>query len=46
MNKKSQSAPKLRQVETSRIKDGRYSNEKQPMKNNYMSAQKPKHYDK
>lgn len=40
MKSRSGSEPRLRQTYTPRIKDGRYSNEKSPMKNNYMTEQK------
>lgn len=40
MYKRSNSAPRFQKVYTSRIKDGRLSNEKETLKNNYMSAGK------
>ena len=45
MKTRSESEPKLKAVYTSRIKDGRYSNEQSPMKNNFMTAQKPTYND-
>ncbi len=37
MKTRSESEPRLRQVYTSRIKDGRMSNEGEAMKNNFMT---------
>lgn len=40
MKSRSGSEPRLRQTYTPRIKDGRYSNDNSPMKNNYMTEKK------
>lgn len=40
MKSRSGSEPALRQVYSSRIKDGRRSNDEPPLQNNYMSPQK------
>ena len=40
MKQRSESEPRLRQIQTARIRDGRRSNDDSPLHNNYMSAQK------